>query len=80
MNHHELHSRLQFTKDFLNKELVKNKLDPSSSVLSFREIDKKMDIIHEAERRGLRHLDDMGNRKLEKLVSEIESLRSVALN
>ena len=53
MTSHELHSKVQLTKSFLNRESVRNKLNSPDSVLSFREIGIRMDMIHEAERIGV---------------------------
>lgn len=79
MTAHELHSKLQSTKSFLNREIVRNKTN-QPSLLSFREIGKKMDMIHEAERVGVRNLDDYKSRKLSRMILQLEELQSVSLN
>ena len=76
MTAQDLHARIQATKNFLNRELVRNRTN-QTTVLTFREIGKKMDMIHEAERVGVRNLGEYQNRKLTRMINELEELRNV---
>lgn len=80
MTSQELHAKIQATKSFLNKEIVKNRTNQATSQLTFREIGVKMDMIHEAERVGVRNLGEMQNHKLTRMLSELEKLKNVSLN
>ena len=80
MTSQELHAKIQATKSFLNKEIVRNRTNPAESKLSFREIGVKMDMIHEAERVGVRNLGETQNHKLTRMLSELEKLKNVSLN
>ena len=80
MSHQELSSRIRATKNFLQRELVRNRTHADSSALSYRQIGDRMDMIHEAERIGVRNLDDRKNRKIVRMINELEGLRNVNLN
>lgn len=80
MNSHELHAKVQATKSFLNREIVRNRISEGEGVLTFREIGVRMDMIHEAERVGVRNLGERQNRKLTRMINELESMREVSLN
>ena len=79
MTSHELHSKLQSTKSFLNREIVRQKTN-QDSLLSFREIGNKLDMIHEAERVGIRNLGEYQSRKLTRMIVQLEELQNVSLN
>ncbi|MEL7530662.1 MAG: hypothetical protein AAFN10_05110 [Bacteroidota bacterium] len=79
MTSQELHSKLQVTKSFLNREIVRNKTN-QTSVLSFREIGNKLDMIHEAERVGIRNLGEYQSRKLSRMIAQVEQLKDVNMN
>jgi hypothetical protein len=74
MTSQELHSKLQLTKSFLNREIVRNKTN-QESILTFREIGNKLDMIHEAERVGIRNLGEYQSRKLTRMIAQIEELQ-----
>lgn len=77
----ELHAKLQATKAFLHKEIVRNRIAPElEQTLSYREIDTRLDMIHEAERVGVRNLGERANRKLKRMIRDLESDRNVSLN
>jgi len=80
MTARELHAKLQATKLFLHREIVRNRTQSDPAALTYREIDVRLDMIHEAERLGVRHLGERQNRKLMKMIRELESVRQVALN
>lgn len=80
MEAQELYTRIRATKAFLNREIVRNKRQEGSQLLDLRQIGKRMDMIHEAERIGVRHLGEHQNRKLTKMMSELEQLREINLN
>ncbi|MEZ4685855.1 MAG: hypothetical protein R3B47_07245 [Bacteroidia bacterium] len=76
-----MHSKVRATKAFLGREIVRLRTGESSDEsLSFREIGTRMDMIHEAERVGIRNLGESQARKLRKMISELEDLREVSLN
>ncbi|MFN0200184.1 MAG: hypothetical protein ACKVTZ_01615 [Bacteroidia bacterium] len=77
----ELYEKVQATKKFLNRQSVSMKLHSTdSTVLSAQEISLRLDMIHEAERIGLRHLDERVNRKLTKMMLKLEQLQAISLN
>ena len=81
MSEKELHSKIQSTKTFLNREMIRirtQNVGPGN--LSFREIGSRMDMLHEAERVGVRNLGERQSRKLKKMIGELEELRQVSLN
>lgn len=80
MTAQELHAKILATKSFLNREIVRNKTQHGVSVLSFREIGVRMDMIHEAERVGVRNLGERQNRKLTKMISDLEERVEISLN
>ncbi len=80
MTAQELHAKLKATKSFLHKEIVRNKVNPNESVLTYRQIDMRLDMIHEAERVGVRNLGERQNRKLTKMIAELEFLGKISLN
>ncbi|MEL6732057.1 MAG: hypothetical protein AAFV78_15090 [Bacteroidota bacterium] len=75
-----MHAKVLATKHFLNKEIVRNKKSSNEAMLTFREIGVRMDMIHEAERKGVRNLDERENRKLTRMISELERLANISLN
>ena len=79
MKAQELHARIRATKDFLNREIVRNRVE-GESLLDFREIGVRMDLLHEAERIGVRNLGEHQNRKLTRMIAELEQLGNISLN
>ena len=81
MTTQELYEKVQETKAFLNREAVRIKLKTDAVTLSRQELGRRMDMIHEAERVGIRHLDERTSRKLTKMIDEIEEMKqSISLN
>lgn len=80
MSSQELHAKILATKSFLQREIVKNKTNADPEALTFRQIGTRLDMIHEAERVGVRNLGERQNRKLTRMISELERLRNVNLN
>ena len=80
MNSQELHAKILATKAFLNREIVRQRTSAEETKLSFREIGTRLDMIHEAERVGIRNLGEIQNRKLTRMISELENLQHVSLN
>lgn len=76
----ELQVRIQDTKSFLNREIVRIRTNTPGCSLSFREIGVRMDMIHEAERVGVRNLGESQNRKLTKMIEEVEKIKGISLN
>ncbi|MCI4668998.1 MAG: hypothetical protein MRZ79_12765 [Bacteroidia bacterium] len=79
MNVQELQAKVLATKQFLDKEIVRNKRG-ETSFLSFREIGDRMDMIHEAERVGVRNLGERQNRKLTRMIRQLEDMTNVSMN
>ena len=81
MSTQELHSKVRATKAFLGREIVRLRVgEASNETLTFREIGTRMDMIHEAERVGIRNLGESQARKLRKMIDELEDLREISLN
>ena len=75
----ELYTVVKATKTFLNKEVIRHRLN-DETVLSLQEIQTRLDMIHEAERIGLRNLDERRERKLSKMIVDLIEVRHVDLN
>ena len=80
MSSQELHAKILATKSFLNRELVRNRTQNDESVLNFREIGVRMDMIHEAERVGVRNLGETQSRKLTRMIADLETQIGISLN
>jgi len=80
MSLQELHAKILATKSFLHKETVRNRTNSDSGALTFREIGNRLDMIHEAERVGVRNLGERQNRKLTRMIADLEQIRNVSLN
>lgn len=81
MSTQELHSKVRSTKAFLGREIVRLRTgEQTDDSLSYREISTRMDMIHEAERVGIRNLGESQARKLRKMIDELEELRAISLN
>lgn len=76
----ELQTRIQATKHFLQREIVRLKTDPDNSIMNFREVGMRLDMIHEAERVGVRNLGERQNRKLARMIEELEQKGGISLN
>ncbi|MDX1907645.1 MAG: hypothetical protein SF053_11470 [Bacteroidia bacterium] len=77
----ELFSKLQATKDFLHREMVRHKTQGNgASLMTFREIGSRLDTIHEAERQGIKNLDELQARKLTRIINETERFWNVSPN
>lgn len=72
MSVQELTTRINAAKRFLNAEMNKIKTGAPIQVFSYRELGEKLDQLHEAERIGLRKLDERGIRKVSKILSTVE--------
>lgn len=80
MNSQELHAKILATKAFLNREIVRQKTSAENTTLTFREIGTRLDMIHEAERVGVRNLGEIQNRKLVRMIDELDNMRDISLN
>lgn len=80
MTAQDLHAKVQATKRFLQKEIVRNRTNRDGATLTFREIGVRMDMLHEAERVGVRNLGEYQNRKLTRMIRDLEKRDGVSLN
>lgn len=80
MSSQELHAKILATKSFLNRELVRNRTQGTETILNFREIGVRMDMIHEAERVGVRNLGEIQSRKLTRMIDQLESQIGISIN
>ncbi len=80
MSSQDLHAKILATKSFLNRELVRNRNQGDTTVLNFREIGVRMDMIHEAERVGVRNLGETQSRKLTRMIAQLEDQIGISLN
>ena len=74
MYNNELHTKVLSAKQFLNGELVRLKTNGVSSPLQYREINDRLDLIHEVERVGFKNLGDREMRKLNKMLSTLNGV------
>lgn len=75
-----MHAKILATKSLLNRELVRNRNQEDNAMLSFREIGVRMDMIHEAERVGVRNLGESQSRKLTRMIAQLEDQLGISLN
>ena len=68
----DLHTRLLSVKKLLNAKLVRLKTSSDSTPISYRELNERLDLIHEVERIGLRNLSDRDLRKLNRMLAMVE--------
>lgn len=68
----DLHTRILTAKKLLNEKLVKLKTSSDSTPISYRELNERLDLIHEVERIGLRNLSDRDLRKLNRMLAMVE--------
>jgi hypothetical protein len=77
----ELEVRLKAVKLFVNSEVTNRKLRRSSlTQLPSQELAYIQDSIHEAERIGLRNLDDMKSIKIQRVLTNVEALMNLPAN
>lgn len=76
----ELSAKIQASKSLLQKEMVRCKINPNASSMTVREIGMRLDMIHEAERKGVRNLEENQSRKLTKMINDLEKQGLVNLN
>jgi hypothetical protein len=77
----ELELRLKAVKLFVNSEVTNRKLRRSSlTQLPSQELAYIQDSIHEAERIGLRNLDDMKSIKIQRVLTNVEALMNLPAN
>jgi uncharacterized protein YqgV (UPF0045/DUF77 family) len=74
MSSPDLRAKILAAKTMLQKEIIRNRINPGDTLLSYREIDARLGLLHEAERVGLRNLGENQNRKLVKMIEEVERL------
>ena len=75
----ELQAKIVAAKSFLNSEIVKIRTNGAQiSSLNYREIGTRLDMIHEVERVGVRHLGDLQLRRISRVVDELEQYRPSA--
>lgn len=75
MSINELHTRILGAKKFLNQELVKLKTQTGETNMGFREINDRLDMIHEVERIGYRNLSEHENRKIQRMLKMLEGIK-----
>ncbi|GAB4416298.1 MAG: hypothetical protein OHK0039_25550 [Bacteroidia bacterium] len=76
----ELHAKIQATKTFLHREATRQKIKSEQDGLSFREIGDRLDMIHEVERIGVRNLGERENRKITRMIRELEQHYKISQN
>ena len=75
----ELHAKIVAAKSFLNAEIVRIRTNEDQvSSLNYREIGNRLDMIHEVERVGVRHLGDLQKRRISRVIDELDHFRASA--
>ena len=70
----ELYSKIIAAKSFLHAEIVRIRTNKNTvTPLSYREIGDRMDMIHEAERIGVRNLGERQTRRITRLLDQLET-------
>lgn len=75
----ELEVRLGAVKRFLNAEMTNCKVG-KTAMMTIAEVGRYQDSIHELERRGLRHLNDMDMIKMTRVLTSVEARMSLSKN
>lgn len=68
-----LETRIQSAKRFLNSELTQIKLGTATTAFSLNEVTNLKDKLHEAERVGLRNLNDLDFIRVQRLLTSVEA-------
>ena len=71
MTYTDLHSKIVAAKKHLNSEMVRLKTTGEGSVVNFRTIGDRLDMIHEVERIGIRNLNERENRKISRMINSL---------
>lgn len=72
MTVNELHSKIVAAKKFLNDEVVKIRTSQGTSSFNFREVGDRLDMIHEVERIGVRNLNEREQRKIARMIDQLD--------
>lgn len=75
----ELEVRLSAVKRFLNAEMTNCKVGKNGT-MSISEVGRFQDSIHELERRGLRHMNDMDMIKMTRVLTSVEARMNMSKN
>ena len=76
MTVNELHTKIVAAKRFLNSEVVKIRTTEEPSMLGFREIGDRLDLIHEVERIGIRNLGERDNRRIVRMLTDLDTYQT----
>ncbi|MCS7085223.1 MAG: hypothetical protein RMM53_05625 [Bacteroidia bacterium] len=75
-----LEQRIRVAKRFLNEELTHIKTNDGKAHLPINEVGYHLDAIHEAERMGLRHLDERHFARIRRTLTSVEALMNLNKN
>jgi hypothetical protein len=75
-----LEQRIRTAKKFLNDELTHIKVNDGKAHLPVNEVGYHLDTIHEAERLGLRHLDDKNFARIRRTLTNVEAMMNLSKN
>ena len=73
MQNNDLHTKVLVAKKFLNTELVRLKTAGNAAPIHYREINDRLDLLHEVERIGYRNLSERDLRKLNKMLLALDT-------
>lgn len=76
MVNNDLHVKILGAKNYLNAELVKIKTDNEYKSLGYREINDRLDMIHEVERIGYRNLNEREMRKINRMLEILDEFKA----
>ena len=71
MTYTDLHTKIVAAKKHLNSEMVRLKTSGAGSVVHFRQIGDRLDMIHEVERIGIRNLNERETRKITRMITSL---------
>lgn len=80
MDAKELHNKIQASKAFLNREMVRLRTTGESAFFTLDEAGSRIDVLHEIERIGLRNIGEREGRKLKRVLVELETRGAISLN
>ena len=76
MTTEQLHEKINEAKHYLNVEMVKIRTTGEESIMNFREIGQRLDMIHEVERVGIRNLGENQVRKITRMLALLDEVRA----
>lgn len=79
-NINELETRISVVKHFLNSEMTQVRVNRLNNKTNLHEIGFSLDTIHEAERTGIRNLNEAEYSRIHRVLTSVEARMSLSGN